>query len=56
MISAARRNTGAFDLEALEQTSRSAMQRAGAALLATLLGEDESQEPRTPRPCPHSAR
>ena len=51
MIVSARRKTGAFDLEALEEATRAAMQRAGAALLQTLLGEDQEHEPATPRPC-----
>ena len=51
MIAAARRKTGVFDLEALEQGARAAMQRAGAALLATLLDADEEQVPSAPRRC-----
>ena len=51
VIVSARRKTGAFDLEALEEATRAAMQRAGAALLQTLLGEDQEHEPDTPRPC-----
>ena len=46
MIVSARRKTGAFDLEALEQATRAALQRAGARLLEELLGEsDEEGEP-----------
>ena len=51
VIVSARRKTGAFDLEALEEATRAAMQQAGAALLQTLLGEDQEHEPDTPRPC-----
>ena len=46
MIVSARRKTGAFDFEALEQATRAALHRAGARLLEELLGEsDEEGEP-----------
>ena len=46
MIVNARRKTGALDLEALEQATRTALHRAGARLLEALLGEsDEQGEP-----------
>ena len=44
MVSSARQRSGGFDLEALEQATRDALQRAGAAVLAALLTEDESDE------------
>ncbi len=43
MIVNARRKLGTFDLEALEQATRAALQRAGARLLETLLEETEQQ-------------
>ena len=47
MIVSARRRRGAFDLEALEEATRAALQRAGARLLEELLEEpeDASQAP-----------
>ena len=44
MAASARQRSGAFDLEALEQATRDALQRAGAAVLERLLGADEPDE------------
>ncbi len=49
MIARARRKRAAFDLEALEQATRAALQRAGARLLQELLDQPEHSGP--PLPC-----
>ena len=48
MIANARRKLGAYDLEALEQATRTALHRAGAQLLEALL-EDTDEEGQPPR-------
>jgi hypothetical protein len=56
VVFAARRKTGALDLEALEQCTRDALHRAGAVVLETLLNEAEPSEARQPCACGGQAR
>jgi len=55
-VFAERRNSGAVDLEALEQATRDALHRAGAAALERLLNPAEPSRPRLPCACGGRAR
>lgn len=55
-VFAERRKTGALDLEALEQATRDALHRAGAAALTILLCRSEAAEPNLPCDCGGQAR
>ncbi len=51
VVLAARRQSGVLDLEALEQATRDALHRAGAALLEALLNEEDGNASKPPCAC-----
>ena len=56
MIFAGQRQTGSFDLEAVETTTRAAMHRAGTAMLAHVLSEEGPVATTVACPCGEQAR